>query len=154
LEIDGRYFVLYELLLNAHRFEEIQVNAGISPHLLTSRLRGLEAIACVQRRIYSSRPERFEYWTTDKGRELTDVLFALHTWGMAWSRSGPNESAIQFLSGLTGEAVHQVWQGVDTREAIDVQQVELVQSKLLQHQRSEQKVVFQAKVHQARTKHR
>ena len=50
--------ILRELFLGVKRFEEFQQQTGMSPHLLSTRLKRLEAEGIVVRRPYSERPVR------------------------------------------------------------------------------------------------
>ena len=77
--------ILRELFLGARRFEEFQVQTGMSSHLLSTRLKRLEADGVVSRRPYSERPVRHEYRLTDKGLDLYPLLLSLKSWGEKWS---------------------------------------------------------------------
>lgn len=76
--------ILRELFLGVRRFEEFQVQMGVSSHLLSTRLRRLEADGIVVRRQYSERPARHEYRLTDKGLDLYPLLLSLKSWGEKW----------------------------------------------------------------------
>lgn len=76
--------ILRELFLGTKRFEEFQVQTGMSPHLLSTRLKRLEADGVVGRRLYSERPARHEYRLTDKGLDLYPLLLGLKSWGEKW----------------------------------------------------------------------
>lgn len=54
---------------------------GISPTVLSDRLKTLEANGIVERRLYTDHPPRAEYSLTSKGRELGPVLKAMREWG-------------------------------------------------------------------------
>lgn len=103
--------ILCELVMNVHRFEEIQAQTGMSSHLLTVRLKRLEKIGVVERRLYRERPNRYEYHATAKGRELDLVLLALHTWGMKWGGFEPSQEApIKIVHKPSGEMIDPSWQ--------------------------------------------
>ncbi len=53
----------------------------MAPNTLSARLKALEAKGVIAARLYESHPPRYEYFLTDKGKELGPVLKALHTWG-------------------------------------------------------------------------
>jgi DNA-binding HxlR family transcriptional regulator len=44
--------------------------------VLTARLRRLEEVGVLERRLYQERPERFEYVLTEAGRELRPTVTA------------------------------------------------------------------------------
>jgi DNA-binding HxlR family transcriptional regulator len=72
------------LLAGPQRFNDLQeAVAGISPNVLTQRLRRLEAEGIVVARPYSHRPVRHSYELTAAGRELAGALRLLAQWGAA-----------------------------------------------------------------------
>jgi DNA-binding HxlR family transcriptional regulator len=77
--------ILRELFLGVFRFEEIQAETGVSSHLLSARLRRLEAQGILKRMAYSKRPPRYEYRLTKKGMDLYPVILGLKAWGEKWA---------------------------------------------------------------------
>ena len=55
---------------------------GITPKVLTERLRELQRFGIVRRRIVSEYPIRVEYEMTDMGREFEPVLLAAASFSM------------------------------------------------------------------------
>jgi hypothetical protein len=49
--------------------------------MLTVRLKTLEQVGVLERRLYMEHPPRYEYILTKAGRELVPVLVALQAWG-------------------------------------------------------------------------
>lgn len=76
--------VLRELFLGSHRFDELEAQTGVSPHLLSLRMRKLQDAGIVERRAYQERPTRYEYQLTTKGLDLWPVIMALRAWGDRW----------------------------------------------------------------------
>src|SRR5882724_10434368 len=76
--------IMKELFLGQRRFDDIQMYTGISPHLLSVRMKKLEKHGIVQRREYQQRPARFEYRLTGKGIDLWPILIALKDWNARW----------------------------------------------------------------------
>lgn len=76
--------VLRELFLGSHRFDELQAQTGVSPHLLSVRMRGLLKAGIVERQPYQTRPLRYEYRLTEKGLDLWPLIMALRAWGDRW----------------------------------------------------------------------
>lgn len=76
--------ILRELFLGAKRFEEFQAQTGMSPHLLSTRLKRLERDGVIARRPYHDRPIRHEYRLTDKGLDLYPLLLSLKSWSEKW----------------------------------------------------------------------
>jgi DNA-binding HxlR family transcriptional regulator len=76
--------VLHELFLGTRRFDVFQKNTGVSPHILSLRLKRMEDDGILERRPYCERPVRHEYRLTRKGRDLWPVIIALKNWGDRW----------------------------------------------------------------------
>jgi DNA-binding HxlR family transcriptional regulator len=103
--------ILREFLLGVHRFDGIQAQTGMSPHLLAERLRALESHGLVERRLYEARPERYEYHPTAKGLELDPLLMMLRSLGRKWQgdpRKG--EPAVQLRTKKSGKVVNSLSQ--------------------------------------------
>ncbi len=82
--IEGRWttLVIRELLPGKKRFSEIQrALAGISPKVLTVRLRLLERRGLLTRTVYATVPPMTEYELTPLGRQLENVLDAMAEFG-------------------------------------------------------------------------
>jgi DNA-binding HxlR family transcriptional regulator len=94
--------IMRELSLNVRRFQDIQAQTKIGPPILSSRLRRLQRDGVIERKLYSDRPPRFEYFATAKGKELDEVLFAAANWNIKWDPSSPEPSLLVFDK-ITGE---------------------------------------------------
>ncbi len=74
--------VVRDLLVEPRRFGELLITiGGVSPKVLTERLKSLEAEGILTRTLYPEVPLRVEYALTDLGRELRPVIDALAVWG-------------------------------------------------------------------------
>jgi DNA-binding HxlR family transcriptional regulator len=72
--------VLRELFLGYRRFDRMQRRLGIASNVLADRLATLVDQGIAERRLYSERPERYEYALTQKGLDLQPVLLELMRW--------------------------------------------------------------------------
>lgn len=82
--IDGKWttLIIRELLPEKRRYSEIQKALdGISPKVLTARLRHLEDTNIVSRTVYATVPPTTEYELTDLGRKLEAVISAMAEFG-------------------------------------------------------------------------
>ena len=82
--IEGKWttLVIRELLPHKKRYSEIQrALKGISPKVLTSRLRLLEQKGLITRTVYPTVPPTTEYELTSIGRKLKEVLNAMAEFG-------------------------------------------------------------------------
>ena len=81
LERRWQLSVIYAALTGALRFNEFaDAVAGISPRMLSERLRDLEAAGLIERRVIPSSPPKVEYRLTDRGRELGPIIDALRAY--------------------------------------------------------------------------
>jgi DNA-binding HxlR family transcriptional regulator len=78
--------LLRDLAGGPRRFTELEASTGISPRVLTDRLRALCAQGVMTRRMYAEIPPRVEYALTDKGRAALPVLDVLRAYGEQWLR--------------------------------------------------------------------
>ena len=93
------FLIIRELLMGGRRFKELQRGlGGISPALLTARLKSFEAEGLIiRRRINGQRG--FEYCPTPACEELKPVIVALGEWGLCWARHAltADELDVDFL---------------------------------------------------------
>lgn len=82
--LEGKWttLVIRELLPGKKRYSEIQrALTGISPKVLTTRLRFLEGRELITRTVYATVPPTTEYELTKVGRKLETVLNAMAEFG-------------------------------------------------------------------------
>ena len=78
--------ILREILMGGCRFNTLQRGlGGISPALLTSRLKSLEEQGMVVRRKVSGQ-KGYEYYPTEACQALLPVLISMGEWGLIWAR--------------------------------------------------------------------
>jgi DNA-binding HxlR family transcriptional regulator len=73
--------IMRDALQGLTRFDDFQDSLGIAPNMLARRLKALVAAGLLERRAYSTRPPRYEYVPTKRGREFRTVLIALMAFG-------------------------------------------------------------------------
>ena len=77
--------VLRDLARGSCRFKSLEhTGEGISPSILTARLRELEDKGLISRRSFNEIPPRVEYTLTEKGRDVLPVIDALRSYGTRW----------------------------------------------------------------------
>jgi DNA-binding HxlR family transcriptional regulator len=75
--------IIREMFRGTTQFNRFLENIeGITPKVLTERLRELQKFGIVRRRIVSEYPIRIEYEMTDLGREFEPVLLAAASFSM------------------------------------------------------------------------
>jgi DNA-binding HxlR family transcriptional regulator len=81
LERRWQLSILYAALSGALRFNEFaDAVAGISPRMLSERLRELEAAGLIERTVIPSSPPSVEYRLTQRGRRLAPIIEAMRTY--------------------------------------------------------------------------
>jgi DNA-binding HxlR family transcriptional regulator len=80
----------------------LQSLEGISPNLLSQRLKRLEGEGIVERFFYSDHPPRAEYRFTETGKQLASVVRALAQWGIEHRLDDEQRAA---AIGILGDAI-------------------------------------------------
>ncbi len=76
--------IVSALLSGPHRFGKLSKTlGGISPRILSARLRELERCGFITRTVHLEIPPRVEYALTDQGRTLAPIIAAMVAWGEA-----------------------------------------------------------------------
>jgi DNA-binding HxlR family transcriptional regulator len=73
--------VIREVFNGNRRFGEMQKSLGVARNVLTTRLQRLVDEDILERRPYSERPERYEYFLTEKGLDLWPLMISMMQWG-------------------------------------------------------------------------
>jgi len=89
LIIEGKWttLVIRELLSGKKRYSHLhRALQGISPKVLSSRLRMLEEKKLISRTVFATVPVTTEYQLTELGLKLQPVLLAMAEFGSQWQR--------------------------------------------------------------------
>jgi DNA-binding HxlR family transcriptional regulator len=77
--------IIHVLLRGAVRFKEIRdMVPQMSDKMLSERLKELEELGILERKVYPEIPVRIEYELTEKGKDLRPVIESIHSWGQKW----------------------------------------------------------------------
>jgi DNA-binding HxlR family transcriptional regulator len=76
--------VLREAFFGVRRYEEFQRNLGVSRPVLARRLRFLVDAGILDRHLYQTKPDRYEYRLTEAGLEMYPIFLAMKAWGDRW----------------------------------------------------------------------
>lgn len=76
--------ILRDLENGCRRFGELEESTGMSPGVLSGRLRVLEREGMISRRQYSEIPPRVEYTLTEKGRAALPIVHLIRAYGETW----------------------------------------------------------------------
>ena len=97
--------IIREILKGNTQFNRFLENIeGISPKVLTERLRELERLGIIRRRIVSEYPVRVEYSLTDMGKGFEPVLLSAASFSMEYMprivfKDGKSRTPNQLLAG-------------------------------------------------------
>ncbi len=77
------FLIIRDLLIDGTlRYGELLKSlSGISPRILSDRLKELEKHQIIQRKAYPEVPPRVEYSLTDRGKQLEPIFIELKRWG-------------------------------------------------------------------------
>lgn len=114
--------IVREMFLGSRRFDDFLHLTGMSSHLLSQRLKKLEAQGVIRREPYSERPPRHEYRLTEKGRDLWAVIIALKQWGDRWLSA--EDTPVQIVHKTCGRVTRPQMTCPDCGEPIDAHDAE------------------------------
>jgi DNA-binding HxlR family transcriptional regulator len=98
--------ILRDAFQGLARFDHFQTSLGIAPNMLTRRLRGLVDAGLLERRRDSTRPPRYEYLLTGRGRDFRPVVVALYAWGN--KHFAPEGASVVLIDAATRKKVDPV----------------------------------------------
>jgi len=110
--------ILRECLYGVHRFDGFQQWLGIGRNILTRRLTQLVDEGLLEKRLYQSSPERYEYHLTDKGYDASKVLIAMLAFGEKWCFKEGKEP-IRIFNTSSGNRVNPIVVDAESKEPID-----------------------------------
>jgi len=84
LEVVGERWsllIIRDVFLGVRRFDDLQQSLGITRSVLSTRLGCLTEAGVLERKLYQTKPDRYEYVPTRQGLDLWPVLMQLLKWG-------------------------------------------------------------------------
>jgi DNA-binding HxlR family transcriptional regulator len=97
--------ILRDLSLGLAKYEDLRKSTDVTNATLSDRLKHLEDNELIERRLYQTNPERYEYFLTAKGRDIILVIQALAQVGDKWAVSGDAGPPLRFVDRKTGHLV-------------------------------------------------
>lgn len=97
--------ILRDLSLGLSKYEELRKSTGVTHATLSDRLKHLEDNELIERLKYQSRPDRYEYLLTRKGRDIVLVIQALAQVGDKWGITGSAGPPLKFINRKSGRLV-------------------------------------------------
>lgn len=82
-----KVLIIRELLTGTKRFCELKKSVtGITQKVLTAKLRDMESLELVERKVYEQTPPKVEYSLTDIGYSLREVIESMKVWGKDYKK--------------------------------------------------------------------
>ncbi|WP_027582676.1 helix-turn-helix domain-containing protein [Bradyrhizobium sp. Ai1a-2] len=97
--------ILRDLGLGLRRYDDLRKSTGVTHATLSDRLKHLEQNELIERRLYQTGPDRYEYVLTPKGVDVILVIQALAQVGDKWQIAGEQGPPLKFVDQSTGRAV-------------------------------------------------
>ncbi len=97
--------ILRDLSLGLSKYEDLRKSTGVTNATLSDRLRHLEENGLIERQLYQTGPDRYEYVLTRRGGDLMLVIQALLQVGDKWAVTGEAGPPLKFVNRNTGRAV-------------------------------------------------
>lgn len=85
--------LLRDLANGPRRFTDLEASTGMSPRVLSQRLRELVSRGMINRRSFNEIPPRVEYSLTEKGCAALPVIDVLRAYGEQWLRDEVAEAS-------------------------------------------------------------
>jgi DNA-binding HxlR family transcriptional regulator len=77
--------IIRVLMGGPKRFKDVkQQIPDMSDRMLTERMKELESLGIIERKVYPETPVRIEYHLTEKGASLEEVIKAIQNWSEDW----------------------------------------------------------------------
>jgi DNA-binding HxlR family transcriptional regulator len=97
--------ILRDLGLGLRRYDDLRKSTGVTNATLSDRLKHLEENELIERRLYQSGPDRYEYVLTRRGADVILVIQALAQVGDKWQIAGEKGPPLKFINQGSGRAV-------------------------------------------------
>jgi len=97
--------ILRDLGLGLRRYDDLRKSTDVTHSTLSDRLKHLEANGLIERRLYQTGPDRYEYVLTRKGVDLILVIQALAQVGDKWQVTGDEGPPLKFVNRNSGRPV-------------------------------------------------
>ena len=94
--------ILRDLGLGLRRYDDLRKSTGVTHATLSDRLKHLEANGLIERRLYQTGPDRYEYVLTRKGTDIILVIQALAQVGDKWQIAGDKGPPLKFVNRNSG----------------------------------------------------
>lgn len=117
--------IMREAFGGTRRFDKFSESLDIPRAVLTTRLKRLVDDGMLDRIEYQTKPQRFEYALTDKGRDFWGVMAAMWRFGSDWMWPEGEEPPTVLKDRETGAVVRPLVVDQATGEPLDVRKIRM-----------------------------
>ena len=117
--------IVRDLFLGLSRYDDLRRSTGITNATLSDRLKAMEQNKLIERRLYQSRPDRYEYLLTPKGRDLGLVMQAMVQVGDKWTSESGGGPPLRFIDRRSGRSLKLANICLETGEAAGLTDVKI-----------------------------
>lgn len=111
--------VMRDILLGLRRYDDLKKSTAITNATLSDRLKTLESNGLIERQLYQTRPERYEYLPTEMGHDIGLVLLAMLQVGDKWNLAELEGPPLQFVHQVSGHALKLAVLDTSNDEVVD-----------------------------------
>jgi len=115
--------ILRDLGLGLRRYDDLRKSTDVTHATLSDRLKHLEANGLIERRLYQTGPDRYEYVLTRKGADIILVIQALAQVGDKWQIAGNKGPPLKFVNRNSGRPVRIALVDEKSREVVRLRDV-------------------------------
>ena len=115
--------ILRDLGLGLCRYDDLQKSTGVTHATLSDRLKHLEDNELIERRLYQTKPDRYEYVLTRKGADIILVIQALAQVGDKWQIASDKGPPLKFINRSSGRPVKVALVDDESGEAVRLRDV-------------------------------
>lgn len=112
--------ILRDLLAGIRRYDDFRRSSGVTNATLSDRLKHLEGVGLVERRLYQTGPDRYEYTPTSKGQDVAALMPVLAELGDRWGVAGASRPPLLYVNRSTGGAVRSSFVDQETGEPVSI----------------------------------
>lgn len=94
--------IMRDLLLGLSRYNDLQISSGATNATLSDRLKRLEETGLVERRLYQTRPDRYEYLPSKRGQDIVLLIQAMIQIGDRWRLQEKRKIPLRFVDEDSG----------------------------------------------------
>ncbi|MDO4641260.1 MAG: helix-turn-helix domain-containing protein [Neisseria sp.] len=115
--------ILRNLFLGKCKYNELHQGSNITHSTLSARLKMLEGNGLIEKSLYQTGPDRYEYHLTNRGQDLIWVILAMTQVGRKWNVYNENTSPLKIINQETGNQVRLAVLDEINNEEIDLMQL-------------------------------